>query len=124
MPFIANTDAPSFSLHGASFIGLASPSRGATENSVWIVTLSTDAAAVTHRLSREETFVGIGGRALAQVGNETFEITEGSALVVPANTDFKLTNPDATPFRAVAVLPVGGKATIADGQPFTPPWAQ
>lgn len=124
MPFIANTDAPSFSMHGASFIGLASPSRGATENSVWIVTLHVDAAAVTHRLSREETFVGIGGRALAQVGNETFEITEGSALVVPANTDFKLTNPDVTPFRAVAVLPVGGKATIADGQPFTPPWAQ
>lgn len=75
-------------------------------------------------MSREETFVGIGGRALAQVGSETFEITEGRALIVPANTDFKFTNPDVTPLRAVAVLPVGGKATIADGQPFTPPWAQ
>ncbi|WGS53884.1 cupin domain-containing protein [Paraburkholderia sp. D15] len=124
MPFIASADAPSYSMHGASFTGLASPSRGATENSVWIVTLHFGANAVTHRLSREETFVCIEGRALAQVGDETFEVTEGSALVVPANTDFKLSNPDATPFRAVAVLPVGGQAMIGDGAPFTPPWAQ
>jgi len=35
MPFIAAADAPQFDLHGATFTGLASPSRGAAANSVW-----------------------------------------------------------------------------------------
>lgn len=123
MPFVATTDAPTFSLHGAIFTGLSSPNRGATENAVWIVTLPAGIPAVPHQLTREETFVGLEGRALARVGDKTYEITTGSALVVPAHTDFEISNPDAAPFRAVAILPVGGQAVIAGGAPFTPPWA-
>lgn len=124
MPFIAAATAPAFELHGARFTGLASPQRGATENAVWLVELDHRGDAVPHALTREETFVCIEGRALAQVGDETHELTAGSALVVPANVRFAIRNPDKTPFKAVAVLPVGGQACI-EGQPaFTPPWAR
>ena len=123
MPFIAADSAPSFELHGAAFTGLASPSRGSTENAVWLVTLSDTGQAVPHTLSREETLVCIEGRALARLGAEAHELTPGSALVIPAGVEFSIRNPHPTPFKAVAVLPVGGQARIAGQAAFTPPWA-
>lgn len=123
MPFIASSDAPAFTLHGAVFTGLASPSRGAAETATWIVTLPAGVPATPHQLTREEIFVGLEGRALATVGGQAYEVTPGSALVVPPHTMFTITNPDAAPFKAVALLPVGGQAVIAGQAPFTPPWA-
>jgi mannose-6-phosphate isomerase-like protein (cupin superfamily) len=123
MPFIAAATAPRFELHGATFIGLAAPSRGATETAVWMVTLTDTGEAVTHRLSREEVLVCIEGRALATLGTETHELTAGSAIVVPPDTDFRILNPDPAAFRAVAVLPVGGRATVPGRDAFVPPWA-
>jgi mannose-6-phosphate isomerase-like protein (cupin superfamily) len=124
MPLISATDAPVFELHGATFTGLASPSRGATENAVWIVTVRPGTPAVLHRLTREETFVGIEGEARAIVAGQLLHVTPGSALVVPPHTDFALENPFDAPFRAVVVLPVGGQGLIGDGPAFTPPWAE
>lgn len=123
MPFIAADAAPTFQLHGAHFTGLASPSRGSTENAVWLVTLSDTGQAVPHTLSREETLVCVEGRAIAHLGAETHELTPGSALVIPPDVEFSIRNPHPAPFRAVAVLPVGGQACIAGQPPFTPPWA-
>jgi mannose-6-phosphate isomerase-like protein (cupin superfamily) len=123
MPFISAAQAAHFELHGAAFVGLASPTRGSTVNSVWMVTLLDSGQAVPHRLTREETLVCIEGHALANLSGEVFEMTPGSAIVIPAETEFSIRNPHAEPFRAVAVLPVGGQVTIAGQQPFTPPWA-
>ena len=88
------------------------------------MTLSDTGTAVPHRLSREETLVCIEGRALARLGSDAHELTPGSALVIPAGVEFSIRNPDPAPFRAVAVLPVGGQAEIAGQPPFTPPWAR
>ena len=124
MPHITAETAPKFQMHGAEFVGLASPSSGATENAVWMVTLHAGSTPVAHQLSREETFVCIAGRALVRVGHETHDLTAGGAVVVPAGTDLEISNPDAmTPFRAVAILPVGGQARVAGQAPFVPPWA-
>ena len=123
MPFIAAAQAPQFELHGAAFVGLASPHRGATDNAVWMVTLLDSGQAVPHRLTREETLVCIEGRALATLSGDVFEMTPGNAIVIPRDTEFSIRNPHAAPFRAVAVLPVGGQVTIAGQPPFTPPWA-
>jgi mannose-6-phosphate isomerase-like protein (cupin superfamily) len=123
MPLVDSTKTTSFTLHGASFTGMASPSRGATENAVWQVTLPPGLPAVRHQLTREEILVALDGCALASIGGETFEVTAGSALIVPADTDFEIRNPGPQAFRAIAILPVGGQAVIGDGAPFTPPWA-
>ncbi len=123
MPFIATHAAPAFELHGARFTGLASPSRGSTENAVWLVTLSDTGPGVAHTLSREETLVCIEGRATARLGPDAHELTPGSALVIPAGVEFSIRNPHPVPFKAVAVLPVGGQVAIAGQPSFTPPWA-
>lgn len=123
MPFIAHADAPVFEMHNAHFLGLASPGRGAQETATWIVTLAPMSTGAPHQLTREEVFVALEGRAIAVVGDATHELTPESALIVPAHTTFSLSNPGSVPFRAVAILPVGGQASVAGGPAFTPPWA-
>jgi mannose-6-phosphate isomerase-like protein (cupin superfamily) len=127
MPLISAATAPTFTLPNAPhtvFIGLASPSRGAKETSVCRVTLAAGTPAVEHSLDREEVVVALAGRAVASFDGVRHEVGPGDALVVPAHQPFTLANPYSEPFDAVAVLPVGGMARMAGGNPFTPPWAE
>ncbi|MBX3620170.1 MAG: cupin domain-containing protein [Rhizobacter sp.] len=123
MPFIAAADAPVFTLPGVTFTGLASPSRGSRETAAWRLSMAPGTAPHVHRLTREEIFIGLSGRAEAQVGGTRHTLSAGCALVVPPGVDFSLSNPHELAFEAVAVLPVGGQAVVAGGAPFVPPWA-
>jgi mannose-6-phosphate isomerase-like protein (cupin superfamily) len=122
-PLIAAKDAPTFSLPGVEFTGLAAPSRGAAESAVWIVTIGAGTPGTPHQLTREEVIVALEGRARATLAGSEYELEAGSALIVPPRTDFALANPYREPFRAVAVLPVGGRGVMG-GETFVPPWAE
>ncbi len=123
MPIIKSSVAPKFELPGIVFTGLASPTRGASETCLWRVTIAPGTPGAEHTLDREEVFAALHGRARATIGDETFELAAGDALVVPPHTPFSLANPHAEPFEAVCVLPVGGRARLESGSPFVPPWA-
>jgi quercetin dioxygenase-like cupin family protein len=132
VPVIPGATAPTFSLPGLVVTGLAAPSRGATETSVWHLVLEPGAPGVEHSMDREEVFVAVAGRALATVGGGEAPLAAGDALVVPAGRRFSLANPppsrfanpSAEPFRAVVALPVGGRASMPGQAPFVPPWAE
>ena len=124
MPLISGATAPTFHLPGTVFTGLAAPSRGARENSVWRVQVAPHTPATEHSLDREEIIVAIAGRAVAQFDDEHHEVQAGDGLVVPAHQRFSLANPYDAPFEAIAVLPVGGRAVMLGGEPFLPPWAE
>lgn len=123
MSVISASEAPRFTLPGITFTGLAAPSRGARETAAWRIALDPGAPGAPHRVTREEIFIAVAGRAVAMVAGERHEIAAGGALVVPADTEFALANPGPEPFEAVVVLPVGGQAAYAGQEPFTPPWA-
>lgn len=123
MTLLFRSDAPTFSLPGIAFTTLSSPRRGARENVVWEVTVEPGVAGSPHRLTREETFVALEGSAVVEVDGQRHELAAGSALVVAAGQTLALSNTASRPFRALAVLPVGGQAVIGDGPAFTPPWA-
>jgi mannose-6-phosphate isomerase-like protein (cupin superfamily) len=123
MPFIKRTHAPTFDLPGLHVVGLASPSRGARETSVWQLAIAAGTEGTPHTVDREEIFVVVTGRAIATVGAERFELAPGDALIVPAATSFAIANPFGEPFEAVAALPIGGRAALPGGEPFVPPWA-
>src|SRR5689334_24344054 len=97
MPLIQGASAPRFSLPHATFTGLAAPSRGSLENSVWRVELAPHAEPVPHSLSREEIFVAVSGKALADIDGEKHEINPGDALIVPAGRMLSLGNPHPEP---------------------------
>jgi quercetin dioxygenase-like cupin family protein len=125
VPVISAASAPTFSLPTTPetvFTGLASPSRGSRETCVWRLSLAPGTLPAAHALDHEEIIVGQSGQAIARIGNDEFHVGQGDAVIVPAGELFSLANPHGAPFEAIAVLPVGGRAALADGQWFTPPW--
>src|SRR5262249_14577681 len=122
-PLIPAANAPTFTLPGIEFTGLAAPSRGATDSAVWIVRIAPGTPGAPHQLTREEVFVVLEGRARATLNGTDYDLVAGDGFIVPPHTGFSLANPYAESFRAVAVLPVGGTAVV-DGNAFVPPWAQ
>ncbi|MFE6859304.1 cupin domain-containing protein [Nocardia sp. NPDC057668] len=124
MPLIKSADAPTFTGPGMTAVGLAAPSRGSTENSVWRFTLAAGNPGHEHSVSREEIFIALAGRAEITLDGETREMNAGDALIIPAHTNFRLAVPGAEPFEAVAILPVGAYAQAPGGDRVAPPWAQ
>jgi quercetin dioxygenase-like cupin family protein len=122
MTVIAAADAPTFDLGDTHVVGLASPSRGSTTTSAWRLTLDAKATSPKHSLSREEIIVALEGRLQAVYTDRVEEVAAGGALIVPAGLEFTLVNPGDEPFHGVAMLPVGGHATV-DGERVDPPWA-
>ena len=122
MPVIHGASAPTFVLEGVVFTGLAAPSRGARETSVWRVRIEPRTPAAEHSLDREEVIVATAGRAVATFDGQPHPVETCDGLVVPAHQPFSLANPYDAPFEAVAVLPVGGRAAMTGGEPFQPPW--
>ena len=123
MPHIKAKDAVIFTLPQVTFSGLAAPSRGARETSVWRVRLAPHAPGAAHSLSREEVLVAIAGAAQAVIGGVVHQVEAGDAIIVPAEVSFSLSNPGNLAFEAIALLPVGGHARIDGEAAFIPPWA-
>jgi mannose-6-phosphate isomerase-like protein (cupin superfamily) len=124
MPVLTAPAAPTHDLGGARFTSLASPSRGATDTSVWKVEILPGTPATPHSLTREEVFVVLEGAASVRIAGHDSQAGAGDAIVVPADTEFELANAGAGPLRLLCCLPVGGQARLADGSTFTPPWAE
>src|SRR5262245_64241048 len=101
MPVITSRDAPTFEVPGVRFTGLAAPSRGASENSVWTITVEPGAPGVPHAVTREEIFVATSGTGEIRIADQTLTLTPGDAAVIPAGTEFALANPNSEPFNAV-----------------------
>jgi len=125
MPVVRRSTAPTFSAPhgGATFIGLAAPSRGSKETSAWQVTLPPHEPGLEHSLDHEEVFVVLSGRLEVTLDGDTHEVGAGDAIIAPAHQTLSLANPFDEPASAVAILPVGARGRIGDGEPFTPPWA-
>ncbi len=124
MPVLRAPAAPTHDLGHARFTSLATPSRGSTDTSVWMVEILPDAPATPHSLTREEVFVVLEGTASVRIAGRDGQAEAGDAIVVPAGVEFELANAGTAPLRLVCCLPVGGQGRIGDGAPFTPPWAE
>ncbi len=122
MQIIRGELAPQFKLPGLTFTGLAAPSRGALSTCVWRLQMAPGTPGSAHSLDTEEIFLALGGRAEVTWGAERHELSAGDVLIVPAGRLFSLSNPGIETFEAVAVAPVGVRATMPQGEPFAPPW--
>jgi quercetin dioxygenase-like cupin family protein len=124
MAVVPAPSGPTHQAGAAQFTSLATPSRGSTDTSVWSVEIAPGAPGVEHRLTREEVFVVLAGRAEVRLDGERSCARTGDAIVVPPGVPFALAAVGDEPLRALCCLPVGGQGQLADGEPFTPPWAQ
>ena len=120
---ISSQDAPVFRQHGATAVGYASPSRGATDLSLWRLSLAPGESSPPHSLSREEVFLALGGSAVAVIDGTEHLFAGGDCLVVPIGVPFVLVAGDAG-LDAVCAMAAGGQATLLpDGPTIAPPWA-
>jgi mannose-6-phosphate isomerase-like protein (cupin superfamily) len=123
MPIIPKPSGPTHELPGARFTSLATPSRGSATTSIWLVELSRGRPVTPHELTAEEVFVVLNGRASVRLGGEQCEVGPGDCIVVPPYTPFSAEAVGSVPFVAVCCLPAGGRARLANGEEFVPPWA-
>jgi mannose-6-phosphate isomerase-like protein (cupin superfamily) len=124
MPVLRAPAVPTHELGGARFTSLATPSRGSTDTSVWIVEIAPGTPATPHSLTREEVFVVMEGVASVRIAGRAGQARAGDAIVVPPGLEFELSNAGDGPLRLVCCLPVGGQGRLADGRTFVPPWAE
>jgi mannose-6-phosphate isomerase-like protein (cupin superfamily) len=91
---------------------------------VWIVEILPGTPGTPHSLTREEVFVVLAGEASVRMAGRDDVARVGDAILVPAEVDFELANAGDAPLRLVCCFPIGGQARFAEGDAFTPPWAQ
>ena len=118
---ISSGTAPVFDIPGATFTAYAAPSRGASEVSLWSVELEAGSTSAPHFMDCEELFFGQSGSAVAVVDGTEHPIGPGDCLVLPPGAEFSFRVGSAEPFRAVACMRAGGRATLG-GETFAPPW--
>lgn len=123
MGVVAAPSTPTHDIGGARFTSLATPTRGSTDTSVWLVEIDAGTPATPHELTREEVFVVLAGQAAVRIGGQEQQAEPGDAIVVPPGTPFAIEPRGDQPLRALCCLPVGGMARVGGGEPFTPPWA-
>jgi mannose-6-phosphate isomerase-like protein (cupin superfamily) len=124
MPVVTAPDSPTHDLGPTRFTSLASPSRGSRETSIWQVEIDAGSEPTPHSLSREELFVVLSGTASVRIDGVEETAASGDAIIVPRGVTFELRNNGADPLRLLCCMPVGGQACMAEGAPFTPPWAE
>jgi mannose-6-phosphate isomerase-like protein (cupin superfamily) len=118
---ISHDDAPVFDIPGATFTGYAAPSRGASQVSLWAVSLAAGSVSAPHHMDCEELFFGQSGTAVAVVDGVEHPVGPGDCIVMAPGAEFSFRVGPDEPFRAVAVMRAGGRA-VMDGETFAPPW--
>jgi quercetin dioxygenase-like cupin family protein len=124
MPICRKPPHHTHELPGARFTSLATPKRGTRETSVWRVEITPGRPGVAHELTAEEVFVVLEGRAKVHLAAEESEAGPGDSIIVPPNTAFSFEAVGPSQLVAICCFPVGGRARLADGKEFTPPWAE
>src|SRR3954471_2921756 len=105
MAVVPAPSTPTHALGGAAFTSLATPSRGSSETSVWLVEIAPGTAGTPHTLPREAGLVVQAGGAEVHLGGERSVARPGDAIVVPPDTPFSLAPSGDEPLRALCCLP-------------------
>lgn len=120
---IRAAEAPRFGQDGTEITGYASPTRGAQPLASWRVRLQPGASSPEHTVTHGEAFIVLDGVATFTVAGVAHVVTADDAICIPPDVRFRLENTGDRPFTAICSMVAGGRAWIADGEPFVPPWA-
>jgi len=124
MPVIRRADAPTFELGGVRVRGGASPSRGADEVLLFRVILEDDAAMPRHTHDHDEVYQVVSGSATAMIGDDSFEVSEGDTVIVPAGTEHEAFVDRGRRAELVSSMLKGTVMIRLNGERVAPPWSE
>jgi quercetin dioxygenase-like cupin family protein len=125
MGVVRAADISEFELMGNHMRGLATPSRGAAEVAVWRGVTEPGASTPPHSHDHEEVIVVLAGSGSASMDGEQVEVSPGDVVIVPAQELHQLFGPaDGEPLDAIAVMPLGTRTFLPDGEELEAPWAE
>ncbi|MDP9471288.1 MAG: cupin domain-containing protein [Chloroflexota bacterium] len=110
---------------GGNFgLGIATPSRGASEVSVIRQRQRPGGANPAHTHDHEEVMVLLAGEVNVTVGAEPVSLRAGDTVIVPARTPHQIENKGAEPAEWLLVAPAGVRFFHATGEEGSPPWSR
>ncbi|ADB29727.1 Cupin 2 conserved barrel domain protein [Kribbella flavida DSM 17836] len=100
----------------------ASPTQGSQELSVWRVDMKQGAQGPWHSMDSEQVWTGLAGAATVQLGDEQVELRAGSAVVLPAGVERRISATEQ--FTAIVAGYGHAKASVRgeDADRGTPAW--
>jgi quercetin dioxygenase-like cupin family protein len=124
MPIVRDRDAVRHRLHGSTFHSYAAPATGSRELCAWRLEVAPGTVGASHRVSREEVFLILGGRLTVTLDGVTGDLTPGDVLLVPAGAELRADNLSDGVVTAWVTTSVGLQATMTDGSAISPPWVR
>ncbi len=123
MPILRATEAPQYSLPGATIIGLAALSRVAVEVTTYRVRLDPGSAIPPHRDDHEEVFTVFQGTVTTVFDDEENLVGPGDTVVVPAGTEHYVHSGEAQA-DIIAAVPTGTIFVSRDESERIADWAR
>ena len=122
---IARSDSRVTETPNASMTTLASPTQGGTTTlSLWRVTMHRGQCGPRHTFDVEQAWHLLDGTAAIAVDADTFELSRGDTLVVPAGTRRQISTESGAEF-VITGLANGMATPISPegpGEPVSPAW--
>ncbi|MER6944377.1 cupin domain-containing protein [Nonomuraea sp. NPDC000554] len=115
MTVIRDAEARRSETPGGVMTTFASPTQGGSSRSMWRVDAKPGATGPVHSFDSEQVWTWIDGAATVDLDEETFTVTPGDTVVMPAGATRRvLADPEAG-YAAIVTAPAGARAVTADG---------
>jgi quercetin dioxygenase-like cupin family protein len=113
-----------FEVSGSSIAGMAIPERGAQQIEVWHLVMSRGAASPLHWHDAEEVFIVTAGQGEVHSRGKKYEFTAPCTVICPARDMHQVVNAGGGKLELYAIVPVGSKIFLEDGEELKLPWRQ
>jgi quercetin dioxygenase-like cupin family protein len=93
---------------------LASPTQGGADHVLWRVDMAAGQAGPPHAFDTEQLWTLLVGGATVELDGETFVLTPGDTMVLPADAPRRVSADPTTGLTAIVAAPAGTRAYSAD----------
>ena len=125
MTHLTEAESIAFDLHGVTFHSFAASRTGAQTLAAWRADFAPNTPGTAHSMTDEEVLHVLSGSLEIELGDRQFTASTGEAVLVPADTRFRVSNLGDRPAQAWVTTTLGMRAELtADGTRIAPPWAQ
>ena len=124
-PIVVQQEVPRrFEVSGSSIAGLANPEGGAQQIEVWHLVMARGAVSPPHWHDGEEIFIVVAGQGEVHSHGNKLRFEAPCTIILPAREVHQVVNDGGGKLELYAMVPVGSKIFLEDGEELKLPWRQ